>query len=148
MNINDLRYQFKLCFFRSSKMCSEDELLDDLHDELIPKTEPFDVDFIKTEEFEEDSFVAPGILESFEVDKDSVKEEAFVNEGIEPCLESSVVEEEEEASSSSNVRIFLLKILCFSFKDHISTLTFSDKPMYLKNQILDIVGSSEDGYIY
>ena len=107
MNVNDLVCQIELyCFFRSSNMGSKNELLDDLQDELIPKIEPIDVDFIKTEEFEEEFFVAPGIFETLEVDKGSVKEELFVNEGIEPCPESpGAVDEEEQHSSSSNVRI-------------------------------------------
>ena len=54
-------------------MCSKGELLDD---QLIPKSEPIDVDFIKTEEFEED-FV---VQETIEVEKDSVKEEILENE--------------------------------------------------------------------
>ena len=100
-------------------MGSKNELLDDLQDELIPKTEPIDVDSIKKEEIEEEFFVAPGILESLEVDKDSVKKETFVNEGIEPCPESLGTEEHEEGPCSiSNVRIIFLSILRFSFKNH------------------------------
>ena len=59
-------------------MCSKGELLDD---QLIPKSEPIDVDFIKTEEFEED-FV---VQETIEVEKDSVKEEILENEENEMC---------------------------------------------------------------
>ena len=103
MNVNDLRYQFKLSFFfSSSKMCSKDELLDDLQDELIPKTEPIDVDSIKKEKIEEKLFVAPGILESLEVEKDSVKEEIFVNEEVGPYTATSG-EEDDKPCSSSNV---------------------------------------------
>ena len=58
-------------------MCSKNELLDDLQDQLIPKSEPIDVDFIKTEEFEEEGFVFP---EAVEIDKDSIKEEILENE--------------------------------------------------------------------
>ena len=87
-------------------MGSKKELLDDLQDELIPKTEPIDVDSIKTEEFYGECFVAPGILESLEDDKDFVNKEKFVNEGIEPCRKSSGIEcKDEEPCSSSNVRI-------------------------------------------
>ena len=86
-------------------MDSMDELQPQ-EDQLTPKIEPIDVNFIKTEKLEEDLFVASGIVESFEVDKGSVKEELFVNEGIEPCPESPGVEdEEEEPCSSSNVRV-------------------------------------------
>ena len=101
-------------------MGSNNELLDDLQDELIPKTEPIDVDSIKKEEIEEEFFVAPGILEPIDVDKYPVKEETFVNEGIEPYPESLGVEEEEEESCSlSNVRIIFLTILSFSLKNYI-----------------------------
>ena len=87
-------------------MGSKNELLDDLQDELNPKTEPIDVDSIKKEEIEDEFFVAPGILDSLEVDIDSVKKETFVNEGIEPCPQSpGAVDEEEQPCSSSNVRI-------------------------------------------
>ena len=100
-------------------MGSKNELLDDLQDELIPKTEPIDVDSIKKEEIEEEFFVAPGILEPLEVDKYSVKEETFVNEGIEPYPETLGVEEEDESCSLSNVRIIFLTILSFSLKNYI-----------------------------
>ena len=69
-------------------MGSKNELLDDLQDELIPKIEPIDVDSIKKEIG--GIFVAPGILESVEVDKDSIKEEIFANEENEPCSSSNV----------------------------------------------------------
>ena len=71
-------------------MCSRDELLDDLQDQLIPKREPIDIDFIKTEEFEEECFVVPEKDEPYKVKKDSVKEEILPNE-------------ENDEGSSSNV---------------------------------------------
>ena len=58
-------------------MCSKNELLDDLQDQLIPKSEPIDKDFIKTEEFEEGGYV---VQKTVEVDKDSVKVEILENE--------------------------------------------------------------------
>ena len=62
-------------------MCSKNELVDiygqPKEDQLIPKSEPIDVDFIKTEEFEEEGFVFP---EAVEIDKDSIKEEILENE--------------------------------------------------------------------
>ena len=61
-------------------MCSKNELLDDLQDQLIPKSEPIEIDFIKTEEFQEECFAVPGLVGSFEVDEDSVKEEILQNE--------------------------------------------------------------------
>ena len=88
-------------------MGSKNEMLDDLQEELIPKTEPIDVASIKKEEIEEEFFVAPGILKPLEVNKDPVKEERFLNEGIEPSLESLGRDKEEEVEpcSSSNVGI-------------------------------------------
>ena len=80
-------------------MCSQNEVLDDLQDQLIPKSEPIDVDFIKTEEFEGKSFVIAGLFESFKVDEVSVKEEILENE---------------EKFSKSNVRSNFL-ILFFEF---------------------------------
>ena len=71
-------------------MGSKNELLDDLQDELVPKKEPIDVESIKKEEIEEEYFVVPGILETFEVDKNSGKEELFVNEEDKPCSSSYV----------------------------------------------------------
>ena len=71
-------------------MCSKNELLDDLQDQLIPKTEPIDIDFIKTEEFEEKWFVDPVEDESYKVEKCSVKEEILPNEGIEKFSSSNV----------------------------------------------------------
>ena len=75
-------------------MCSKNELLDDLQDQLIPKSEPIDVNFIKTEEIEEGCFVVPGLVGLFKVDEDSVKEEILQNE-------------ENEKFSTSNVRKML-----------------------------------------
>ena len=68
-------------------MCSKNELLDDLHDQLIPKSEAIDVDFIKTEEFEEEGFV---VQETVEVDNDSIKEEILPNEDNDECSSSKV----------------------------------------------------------
>ena len=111
-------------------MGSKNEMLDDLQEELIPKTEPIDVDSIKKEDIEEEFFVAPGILEPLEVDRDPVKEEIFLNEGIEPTLESLGVEKEElEPCSSSNVGIIFLTIISLNFKIHIPILTFSGTVM-------------------
>ena len=73
------------------KMCSKNELLDNYgqpKDQLIPKSEPIDMDFIKTEEFEEEGFV---VQETVEVDEDSFKEEILEKE-------------ENEKFSASNVR--------------------------------------------
>ena len=115
-------------------MGSKNELLDDLPDAFIPKTEPNDVDSIKKEEIEEEFFVSPGIIEPLEDDKDSVKEEISLNEGLEPCPESPGIEiEEEEPCSSSDVRIIFLIILSLSFKILISTPNFSGIPTYHKN---------------
>ena len=126
-------------------MGSKNELLDDLQDALIPKTEPNDVDSIKKEEIEEDVFVAPGILEPLEINKDSVKEEISLNEGLEPCPESPGIEnEEEEPCSSSDVRIIFLIISSFSFKNHISATNFLGTPTYHKNYISDVLGNFEN----
>ena len=100
-------------------MGSKKELVYGLQDELLPKAEPIDLDSIKKEEIEEEFFVAPGILEPLEVDKYSVKEEKFLNEGIEPYPESLGVEKEEESCSSSNVRMFFFTILSFNLKNYI-----------------------------
>ena len=51
---------------------------------------PIDVDFIKKEEIEEEYFVVPGIVDSLEINKDSVKEEVFENEQIENSSSSNV----------------------------------------------------------
>ena len=97
-------------------MDSKNELLDGLQDGLIPKTEPIAVDSIK-KEINEDFFVATGILESFKVDKDLIKDEIFLNVGIKPCLESTgVKDEKEQPCSSSIVRIIFLTILSFSLE--------------------------------
>ena len=81
--------------FRLVGMDPEDELLDNYsfhrEDQLIPKTEPIDLDFIKKEEIEEECYVEPGVTVSLKVDKVSVKEELCQNEEI-------------GNSSSSNVR--------------------------------------------
>ena len=65
-------------------MDSEKELSDkDFYlkeDQLTLKTEP--IDFIKEKELEEEYFVVPGIVESLEINKGSVKEEVFQNEQI------------------------------------------------------------------
>ena len=45
-------------------------------DQLIPKIEPIEVDFIKKEKIEEEEYFSVPV-ESFEVDKDSVKKEEF-----------------------------------------------------------------------
>ena len=71
-------------------MCSKFELLDDLQDQLIPKTEPIDIDFIKTEEFEDEGCEVPEINEPHKVEKDSVKEEILPNEDDNECLSSNV----------------------------------------------------------
>ena len=60
-------------------------------EQLIPKIEPTDVDFIKEEEeIEEECFIEPGVCVSLNVDKVSCKEELYENE-------------ETNNSSSSNV---------------------------------------------
>ena len=60
-------------------MDSKTELLDNYsflkEDQLIPKTEPIDVDFIKKEEIDDECYVEPGVTVSLKVDKVSVKEE-------------------------------------------------------------------------
>ena len=71
-------------------MCSKNELFDDLQDQLIPKKETIDVDFIKMEEFEEEYFVAPEKKEQFKVEKDLVKEEIDLNEVVEKYSSSNV----------------------------------------------------------
>ena len=86
-------------------MGSKNELLDDL------------------QEIGEDFFVAPRILESLEVDKESIKEEAFVYEGTETWPEIPGVEDEkEEPCTLSNVRFIFLSILSFSLKKYVLTL--------------------------
>ena len=49
--------------------------------QLIPKIEPIDVDFIKKEEIEDTIFVDEGIVESSNVNQDSIKEEILEIEG-------------------------------------------------------------------
>ena len=68
-------------------------------DQLIPKLEPIDVDFIKNEknEEEEECFVVTGIVE-----KNLVKEELLINEENETC-------------SSLNVRNLFLHSTIISF---------------------------------
>ena len=65
-------------------MASKNELVEYQNlkkDKLIPKIEPIEVDFIKKEIIEEEEcFLVP--VESFEVDKDSVKREEFDIEEI------------------------------------------------------------------
>ena len=87
-------------------MDSKNELLDTTplpkEDQLIPKVEPIDVDFIKKEknDDEEECFVVPGIVESLKNDEDSVKVEVIENEEIENC-------------SSSNVRNYLFYLIYY-----------------------------------
>ena len=80
-------------------MCSKKDLVDDYHlpeeDQLIPKTEPIEEDFIKTEEFEEEGFV---VQETVEFDKESIKRE---------IIES----EENEKFSASNVRTYFFNVI-------------------------------------
>ena len=71
-------------------MDSKNEMLDNYlfskEDQLIPKMEPINEDFIKKERIEEEKcFVVAGIVESLKVDKDSVKEEE-----IDKCSSSNV----------------------------------------------------------
>ena len=49
--------------------------------QLIPKVEQIDVDFIKKEDIEDTIFVEQGIVESYNVNKDSIKEEKLEIEG-------------------------------------------------------------------
>ena len=75
-------------------MSSEKEFIENYlsheKEKLIVKTEPTDIDFIKKEEIEEEYFVVPGIVDSLEINKDSVKEEVFENEQIENSSSSNV----------------------------------------------------------
>ena len=71
-------------------MDSKNEMLDNYlfskEDQLIPKMEPINDDFIKKERIEEEKcFVVAGIVESLKVDKDSVKKEEIDN-----CSSSNV----------------------------------------------------------
>ena len=71
-------------------MDSKDELLPE-EDQITPKIEPIDTDFIKEEEFlEEECSVDPGVTVSFKVNKVSLKEEVCDKEEIEDCLLSNV----------------------------------------------------------
>ena len=80
-------------------MDSRNELLDNYsfpkEDQLIPKIEPIDEDFIKEEEIEEECYIEPGVVVSLKVDKALVKDELYGNE-------------EFENSSSSNVWNYLI----------------------------------------
>ena len=83
--------------FNSNGGCSSKiDLVDPLQTEapLMPKSEPIDTSFIKSEEFEEEQFVIPGIVES---DKSVVKKEK---------IESDV--SLEAVPSSSNVSRYSL----------------------------------------
>ena len=71
-------------------MCSKSELLDDVLAQFIPKTEPIDVDSIKKEVEDGECFVVTGLVESFKVDKGSVKEENVQNEEAEKYSPSKV----------------------------------------------------------
>ena len=79
-------------------MCSKNELLNDYRlpkeDQLIPKSEPIDEDFIQTEGFEEEGCF---VQETVEFDKDSTKQEIIENE-------------DNEKFSPSNVRTHLFNI--------------------------------------
>ena len=74
-------------------MNSKNELLDNYsfpeEDQLIPKTEPIDIDLIKKEE-EEEFFVVPGLFEPLKVGNVSVKKELCENEKIENCSSTNV----------------------------------------------------------
>ena len=80
-------------FFRSVKIDSNNKSLDSIpfpeKDQLIPKVEPIDVDFIKKEEFEniDECFVVPG--KAFK-DKVSVKNKFYENMEIEKCSSTNV----------------------------------------------------------
>ena len=50
-------------------------------DQLIPKIEPIDIDFIKEEKIEEECFIEPGVTVSLKDNKISVKEELCKNNG-------------------------------------------------------------------
>ena len=75
-------------------MNSTNELLDNYifpeEDQLIPKMEPIDIEFIKQEEIEEECHVEPGVVVSLKVDKVSVKEELCKNEETNNCSSSNV----------------------------------------------------------
>ena len=63
----------------TKKLSSEEPL-------LAPKIEPIDVEFIKTEEFEEEEDFVPGITESIKIDKYSIKEEAEICSSSNVCI--------------------------------------------------------------
>ena len=69
-------------------MNSKNESLDNYsipnEDQLIPKMEPIDIDFIKKEEIDEECYVEPGVTVSLKVNKVSVKNET------ESCSSSTV----------------------------------------------------------
>ena len=76
-------------------MNSENESLDknfsSKEDQLILKTEPIDVDFIKKEEIEEEKcFVVSGIVETLKDEKKSIKEEISEDDEVENCSSSNV----------------------------------------------------------
>ena len=77
-------------FFRSSTMVSRNELLDNYplsnEDQLLPKTEPIDIDFTK----EEECNVESGQIVSFKIDKVSVKEELCERDEIHNHSSSNV----------------------------------------------------------
>ena len=74
----------------NSKNGSLDNYSFSKEDQSIPKTEPIDKDFIKEEEIEEECYVEPGVVVSLKVDKVSVKDELFENNGIENSSSSYV----------------------------------------------------------
>ena len=84
----------------SSKMGLADPLQTDSEALLVPKSEPIDTSFIKSEEFEEEQFVIPGIIES---DKSVVKEEKIESD-----------DSLEAAPLSSTVSQYLGINVCFS----------------------------------
>ena len=75
-------------------MDSRNELLDNYsfpkEDQLIPKIEPIDEDFIKEEEIEEEYYIEPGVVVSLKVDKALVKDELYGNEEFENSSSSNV----------------------------------------------------------
>ena len=75
-------------------MDSMNELLNDSsfpkEDQLIPKTEPIDVDSIKQKEIADECYVEPRVSGSLKVDKVSVKEKLFENEEIDNSSSSNV----------------------------------------------------------
>ena len=75
-------------------MNSEKEFLNNFsspkEDQVVVKTEPIDIDFIKEEKIDADFFVLPGIVQPFKPEKGSIKEEPFENE-VHNSLSSSNV---------------------------------------------------------